>query len=160
MKVNPNKRSVNPFPEAFHEPSRKVHLYQDQKGATYGGAIPGGQPRLYTNTACKGNFNHEGLLTTGDPSKVTCKLCRDKIDTPLHRQMYGRANRPVLGGKDAPLLLDFVLKGSTAPPKARYRRTWLGKLVLQIEVFADEREANGFKRWRDATLEDLGIGIV
>jgi len=156
MKTNPHKRAVDPFPEK----PRKVHLYKDQKGATYGGVIPGAQPRLYTNTACKGNHNHEGLLTTNNPDEVTCKLCLDKIETPLHKQMYGRAQRPVDLIQTGQLLSFQLAGGPTVPPKTRYRRTWLGKLVLQVEVFGDEREANGFKRWRDATLADLGIGVV
>ncbi len=42
--------------------------------------------------------------------------------------------------------------------KTRYRRNWRGKLILQIEVYGDERLVAG--RWRDATLADLDRGVV
>lgn len=125
----------------FEERPRKVHLYHDQQGAEY---APG---RKYTNTLCKGNFNHDGLLFTDDPTKVTCQSCLKKI----------RRSRRAFG----------VTNPSTATPvitihasSIRYRQTLTGKLVLQIKTHYRDDGYKSVDGWRDATLSDLNVGVV
>lgn len=60
----------------FEERPRKVHMFKDQKGATYKSC---GDVRKYADTICKGNFSGPGLLTTNDPKKVTCTICLRKM---------------------------------------------------------------------------------
>lgn len=157
----------------FEERPRKVHFYHDQKGATFGL-----KNTPFANTLCKMNSNVPDSHITTDPELVTCKICRwdhrfaelkrkrnineayGKMADPsfgLHVQMYGRALRPnMLNGK-----------------RVRYRRSWFGKLILQVEdmvpVNYDESDPYETRslddvhhtgRWRDATLADLGGGVV
>lgn len=167
----------------FEERPRKVHFYHDQQGATFGL-----KKTPFANTLCKMNSAVPDSHITTDPSLVTCKICRkdhrfktaqyhDNMDVlgrkrninemygkmadpsayPLHVQMYGRALRPnMLNGK-----------------RVRYRRSWFGKLILQVEdmvpVNYDESDPYETRslddvhhtgRWRDATLADLGGGVV
>lgn len=60
----------------YFDKPRKVHLYHDWKGATYG---HGQKQKPYAPTLCKGNFSSNGLLTTDDHSKVTCQSCYKKM---------------------------------------------------------------------------------
>lgn len=156
----------------FEEYERKVHYHHDNSGETFG---IGNRP--FANTLCKMNSEVPETHITNDPSKVTCKICRKdhrfteltrkrnineaygKMASayPLHIQMVGRATRP------------YMVNGMPA----RYRRTWRGKLVLQVEeqvpVNYDDRDPYETRaiedvphtgRWRDAQLEDLGGGVV
>lgn len=167
--------------DPFEERPRKVHYFADQNGAK----IPhSGKP--FANTLCKMNSNVPGTHITTIPHEVTCKLCRQhksfkhilnaqygkfsrqsidydhvvpkeqaeriaKVTPGLHTQMFGRILRPKsLNGRET-----------------RYRRTWTGKLVLQVETSynnADPRDplviGQTFMRWRDATLADLDVGVV
>lgn len=146
---------------------RKVHFHHDQKGATIGITN-----RPFANTLCKMNSDVPESHITTDPDKVTCKICRKdhrfaeltrkrnineaygKMASayPLHIQMVGRGLRP------------SMVNGMPA----RYRRTWRGKLVLQVEEQVPynydpqhDIEPGGYTgRWRDATLADLGGGVV
>jgi len=60
----------------FEEKPRKVHLYKDQKGATYRSR---GKDRPFANTLCRGNHIPEGVITTTDPARVTCKRCQTSL---------------------------------------------------------------------------------
>ncbi len=60
----------------FEERPRKVHLFHDQKGATYGSM---GYTHPYADTLCKGNYAGPELRTTTDREKVTCKTCLRKM---------------------------------------------------------------------------------
>lgn len=160
----------------FEERPRKVHFHFDQQGATFGL-----KKTPFANTLCKMNSAVPDSHITTDPELVTCKICRKdhrfrelarkrninemygKMAAPYppdilpHLQMYGRALRPnMLNGK-----------------RVRYRRSWFGKLILQIEdmvpVNYDESDPYETRspddvhhtgRWRDATLADLGGGVV
>lgn len=162
----------------FEERPRKVHFHHDQQGATFGL-----KKTPFANTLCKMNSAVPESHITTDPDKVTCKICRKdhrfavlarkrnineaygKMAYPdavrdgflPHLQMYGRALRP------------NMLNGA----RIRYRRNWRGKLILQVEERvpvnydpADPRETRSLDevrhtgRWRDATLADLGGGVV
>lgn len=160
----------------FHDEPRKVHFHHDQQGAK----VPHSN-RPFANTLCKMNSNVPESHITTDPDKVTCKICRKDArfavlarkrninemygkmasayppDLMPHLQMYGRALRP------------NMLNGA----RIRYRRNWRGKLILQVEEQvpvnydpADPRETRSLNevrhtgRWRDATLADLGGGVV
>lgn len=48
----------------------KVHMFRDQKGATYSSC---GKTHKYADTACKHNWPVENV--TQDPNRVTCKRC-------------------------------------------------------------------------------------
>lgn len=151
----------------FHEEPRKVHLHFDQKGAKIGTSN-----RLFANTLCKMNSDVPESHITTDPMKVTCKICRKDArfkalinaqfgklaqteSTGLHMQMFGRALRP------------SMINGM----RTRHRRNWRGKLILQV---CDSRIANydpsdpydtgaaatEVDHWRDATLADMGGGVV
>ena len=176
----PFARQMHDFGEEqmiFEEQPRKVHLHFDQQGATFGL-----KNTPFANTLCKMNSAVPDSHITTDPDKVTCKICRKdhrfkaiqngrfgklgninemygKMATPypLHMQMFGRALRPGwLNGK-----------------RTRYRRNWLGQLILQVadEVPVNYDPADPYEtrslddvhhtgRWRDATLADLGGGVV
>jgi hypothetical protein len=153
----------------FEERPRKFHFYHDQEGAL----IPHSN-KPFANTLCKMNSAVPESHITTDLDRVTCKIClRDarfremKRKTninreygkmasayPLHVQMFGRALRP----------------GFVNGIPSRYRRNWRGKLILQVQdtvpVNYDERDpydtgpTQFTGRWRDATLEDLGGGVV
>ncbi len=151
----------------FEEQPRKVHFHHDQQGATFGL-----KNTPFANTLCKMNSNVPLTHITKVPEEVTCKICRRDArfrelarkrnineaygkmasSYPLHVQMFGRALRPgFLNGKPY-----------------RHRRNWRGKLILQVQDTvptnfdpATDIEPGGYTgRWRDATLEDLGGGIV
>lgn len=160
----------------FEERPRKLHFYHDQEGATFGL-----KNTPFANTLCKMNSNVPDSHITTDPELVTCKICRQDHrfaelkrkrninemygkmasayppDLMPHLQMYGRALRPnMLNGK-----------------RTRYRRNWLGKLILQVydQVPVNYDPADPWElrpiedvphteRWRDATLADLGGGVV
>lgn len=159
----------------FEERPRKVHFHHDQQGATFGL-----KNTPFANTLCKMNSAVPDSHITTDPELVTCKICRrdhrfrelarkrninemygkmaqPESAYPLHLQMFGRALRPnMLNGK-----------------RVRYRRSWFGKLILQVEdmvpVNYDESDPYETRslddvhhtgRWRDATLADLGGGVV
>ncbi|QHB80495.1 hypothetical protein P6F35_gp62 [Sphingomonas phage vB_StuS_MMDA13] len=157
----------------FEERPRKVHFHHDQQGATFGL-----KNTPFANTLCKMNSAVPDSHITTDPELVTCKICRKdhrfrelarkrninemygKMADPGflgHIQMVGRALRPnMLNGK-----------------RVRYRRSWFGKLILQVEdmvpVNYDESDPYETRslddvhhtgRWRDATLADLGGGVV
>lgn len=151
----------------YHETPRKVHLFHDQKGAM----VPH-RSYAFANTLCKMNSNVPESHITTDPEKVTCKICRKDArfkglinlqfgklrDQPgLWVQQIGRAIRP----------------GRVNGMRTRHRRNWRGKLILQVEVqvpvnydHSDPRELRAVEdvphtgRWRDATLADMGGGIV
>lgn len=168
----------------FEERPRKVHFHHDQQGATFGL-----KKTPFANTLCKMNSAVPESHITTQPHLVTCKICKrdhrfreaeyranmdvlgkDNInrmygkmasayppDLMPHLQMYGRALRP------------NMLNGA----RIRYRRNWRGKLILQVEEQvpvnydpADPRETRSLDeirhtgRWRDATLADLGGGVV
>jgi hypothetical protein len=129
----------------FEEKPRKVHLFRDQGGATYKSM---GEERPYANTACKGNFAGPELVTTEDVTKVTCKTCLKKMREPERMPAPERLTVP-----EAP----------ATGKRYRYRRSWRGKLILQIcERKHYSRDLNGsgcYDVWRDARLEDLGVGV-
>lgn len=160
----------------FTETPRKVHFHHDQGGATIGISN-----RPFANTLCKMNSAVPESHITTDPDKVTCKICRkdarfkrhiaakrlllDGFDKPTINEMYGKMAYPpqMYGRAVRPHMVNGL--------KARYRRTWLGKLVLQVEVSvpvnydeSDPYDVTGptqfAGRWRDATLADLGGGVV
>lgn len=135
----------------FHHAERKVHMFHDQFGATYGAAIPGGQPRKYADTLCKGNWEGPDVRSTSDPALVTCKICRKD-----HRFIAKQA-------AEAPSPVEKPKEGR----RTRYRVSFWGrKLILQVEVneiYAEPQpphDSHTYTRWRDARLEDLGKGIV
>lgn len=151
----------------FPEQPRKVHLHHDQQGATIG--ITG---RPFANTLCKMNSDVPESHITTDPTKVTCKICRKDArfkalinmqfgkfaptgSSDLYPQMFGRALRP------------NMLNGM----RTRHRLNWRGKLILQVcdtkiakydlcDLYATGAEATGVDHWRDATLADMGGGVV
>lgn len=157
----------------FTETPRKVHFHHDQGGATIGISN-----RPFANTLCKMNSAVPESHITTDPDKVTCKICRK--DARFKRQIA--AKRLLLDGFDKPSINETYGKMAYPPQmygratrphmvngmKARYRRTWLGKLVLQVEETVPynydpehDIEPGGYTgRWRDARLEDLGGGVV
>lgn len=152
----------------FEERPRKVHFYHDQKGAK----IPHSN-KPFGNTLCKINSNAPEMLTTNMPHSVTCKLCRShrdfkKYEPPLLDDIeFPR----VTGREQAERITKHILNQqfgrALRPPRTRYRRNWRGKLILQVEYSynnADHRDpldfGQTFMRWRDATLEDLDLGVV
>lgn len=60
----------------FEPYERKVHLFEDQKGATYQSC---GQERMYADTLCKMNSRDPQIQLTTDPNQVTCKTCLKKM---------------------------------------------------------------------------------
>ena len=60
----------------FEPYERKVHLFEDQKGATYQSM---GKERLYADTLCKMNNRDPSIQLTTDPKLVTCKTCLKKM---------------------------------------------------------------------------------
>ncbi len=62
----------------FEPYERKVHLFHDQKGATYQSM---GHERRYGDTLCKMNNRDPATVTTTDPDQVTCKTCLRKMGT-------------------------------------------------------------------------------
>lgn len=141
------------FPPRFEEQPRKVHLYYDNHGETFGL-----KKTPFANTLCKMNSTSAEMQITHDPNLVTCKICRK--DRRFRALVAARAGivQPAMPTPSKPAL------------RTRYRRNWRGKLILQVEELVpfnyDERdpyqiEPGGYHgRWRDATLEDLGLGIA
>lgn len=141
------------FPPRYVTEPRKVHLHHDNAGATYG---PSKRP--FANTLCKMNSTSSDMRITMNPDEVTCKICRK--DARFKAYTSGRSSvlelTPELATPSRPAL------------RTRYRRTWRGKLVLQVEAMVpynydpatDNHEPQYTGKWRDATLEDLGLGVV
>lgn len=165
----------------FEEYERKVHYHHDNSGETFG---IGNRP--FANTLCKMNSEVPETHITNDPSKVTCKICRkDRRFKVAVNASFGNVNRDygkmgypedmVKGG----VLPHLQMFGRALRPgwlngrRTRYRRTWFGKLVLQVEDMvpvnyddSDPYETRSLDdvphtgRWRDATLADLAVGVV
>ena len=139
-------------PPRFVEQPRKVHLHHDNAGATFG---PKKQP--FANTLCRMNSTSPQTRITMNPDEVTCKICRKDARF-----------KAFTAGRDTALELTTVLTTPSKPVlRTRYRRNWRGQLILQVEYSynnADPRDPRDlgqtFMRWRDATLEDLGLGVV
>jgi hypothetical protein len=139
------------FPPKYEERPRKMHLFRDQGGATYKSM---GRELKYADTACRGNYAGPELVSTSDVTKVTCKNCLKKIAEPERMPTPERLTVP------------------EAAPKAnrfRYRRSWRGKLILQIcetKHYMKDLNGSGYydewskEVWRDATLADLGVGVA
>lgn len=128
------------------ERSRKVHLHHDNGGATYGP-----HNRLFADTLCKMNSTSPEMRITHDPALVTCKICRRD-----HR--FRALIEPPPPVEPAPV-------GPSQPAlQRRYRLGWRGKLILQVaEPFTIQGPVGGIHtrlRWRDATIADLGLGVV
>lgn len=156
----------------YEDRPRKVHLYHDQKGATFGL-----KNTPFANTLCKMNSNVPESHITSDPDKVTCKICRKDHrfaelvrkrnineaygkmaatdSAGVHMQMFGRALRP------------SMVNGM----RTRHRRNWRGKLILQVcdtkianydpsDPYDTGAAAVEVEHWRDATLADMGGGVV
>jgi hypothetical protein len=144
----------------FEPHERKFHYYHDQEGATYGHS----KPRPFANTLCKMNSNVPGRYITTDPLKVTCKICRKdrRFQTVLAAVRLGLNSQYGKFAKSEPLRLPTPAK------RTRHRRSWFGKLILQVEDSvpynydpATDVQPGGYTgRWRDATLEDLDCGVV
>lgn len=60
----------------FEPYQRKVHLFHDQKGATYQSM---GAERMYADTLCKMNSLDPDIQLTTEPGDVTCKTCLRKM---------------------------------------------------------------------------------
>ena len=155
---------------------RKVHLWFDQDGAKIAGTS-----RLFANTLCKMNSDVPESHITHDPAKVTCKICRKDarfrvlINTSFGKLGQGAGNVNEAYGKHAyyPEAIYMQMAGRALRPgvvngmRTRHRRNWRGKLILQVEETfnnADDRDPRDLgqtvTRWRDATLEDMGGGVV
>jgi hypothetical protein len=92
------------------------------------------------------------MRITTDPDLVTCKICRKdarfKAFTVPPRPQY-----------------KLELETPSKPAlRTRYRLGWRGKLILQVAepftIAPSPDEIQTLTRWRDATLEDLGLGVV
>ncbi len=127
---------------------RKVHLHHDNAGATFG---PKKQP--FANTLCRMNSTSPDMRITHDPALVTCKICRKDA----RFKAYLAPPSPVE-------LITELTTPSKPALQTRYRLGWRGKLILQVaEPFTIQGPVGGIHtrtRWRDATLEDLGLGVV
>lgn len=142
---------------------RKIHYYFDNQGATYGQTMPGGSSGKFANTLCKMNSDVPETHITTDPMLVTCKICRKDARFKRIMEMLISQHRDT--GRFTP---EQVLGRALRPlPKVdnrkyRYRRTLFGKLVLQVctEHYGDARMTMSLETWRDATLQDLGYGVV
>lgn len=169
----PFARQMHDFGEEqmiFEEQPRKVHFHHDNGGETFGL-----KKTPFANTLCKMNSAVPDSHITTDPDKVTCKICRkDHRFKVAVNASFGNVNRDY--GKMAMYVQQFgralrpnMLNGA----RIRYRRNWRGKLILQVEEQvpvnydpADPRETRSLDevqhtgRWRDATLADLGGGVV
>lgn len=127
----------------FEPYERKVHFRHDQ-----GGARVKNSGRPFANTLCKMNSNVPDTHITTDPEKVTCRICRKDRRFAL---LLGTSTRPSHAG--------FL---------TRYRRSWRGKLILQVAVSVpynydpghDTAPGGYTTKWRDATLADIGVGVV
>lgn len=140
----------------YHEP-RKVHLFHDQQGAEYGSM---GKRHKYANTLCKMNSTSPQMQTTHNPNDVTCKICRKHTGFNAYVKVLDNAVRE----------FDST---PTPPPREAGRRTryrvsfFRRKLILQVETPVNVMDGcdpldtgSVVLRWRDATLEDLGRGVV
>lgn len=134
----------------FEEQPRKVHFYCDQKGATFGL-----KETPFANTVCRMNSTVPESHITTDASKVTCKICQKD-----HR--FKVAERAQAG---PPEVTQPAAKDTA--PRFRYRRSWLGKLILQVceDVCTNTDDPYDVypryaTRWRDAKLSDLVEGVV
>lgn len=74
----PHDASKETAPLLFDSPPRKVHLYKNRRGETYGGRI-GQKTRERPDTLCLGNWNPIHVLTTKHRDEVTCSRCLDEI---------------------------------------------------------------------------------
>jgi hypothetical protein len=143
--------------------AQKVHLYHDQEGATYRGGV------LFCDTLCKGNWNRQTTLTTTDPNKVTCQICRKDarfkamVDPLLpNERLYGSAK------VETSYVEPEGAAGPVAAPaptvsalRTRHRVGWRGKLILQVcENYPINSLGHKADHWRDATLADLDLGVV
>jgi len=132
------------FPsEEFYE--RKVHLFRDNHGATYGI-----HQRPFANTLCKMNTTSPEMRITTDPELVTCRLCLKDIRFP-------RYDRPKFDSRDTPILdtVFYGCRGIYPLPTPRYnalptrvRLSKRGRLILQVF---------DTPVWRDAKVEDLTL---
>ena len=64
---------LSQFPPRYE---RKVHLFHDQKGATYKSM---GEERRYGDTLCKMNSRDPEIQLTTEPGEVTCRTCLRKM---------------------------------------------------------------------------------
>ena len=141
----------------FEEYIRKVHLFHDQEGATIKHS-----GRRFANTLCKMNSDVPESHITSDPDKVTCSICRkDRRFKVLQNSRFGKLRI------DYEPALQHLRPAPIAGVRTRYRLTWRGKLVLQVQETynnANDRDPHDMgqmvTRWRDAKLEDLGAGVV
>lgn len=147
---------------AFDQPyERKVHLYHDQQGATIKSS-----GRLFANTACKMNSDVPQSHITTDLSKVTCSLCLSKKQAASRFQSV--ANNVTVSHREPDEFAQWCLQRERMKladgRHIRYRRSWRGKLILQVQSttyhIAPDMEEYTRVRWRDATLEDLSLGVV
>lgn len=96
------------------------------------------------------------MKITTDPDLVTCKTCRR--DARFKAYTTGRTS--VLE------LTPELMTPSKPALRTRYRVGWRGKLILQVDDLVPygydpaTDEVQTLTRWRDATLEDLGLGVV
>ena len=67
----------------FEPYERKVHLFEDQKGATYQSM---GAERRYADTLCKMNSRDPEIQLTTAPELVTCKTCLRKMGRLVREQ--------------------------------------------------------------------------
>lgn len=136
----------------FPETERKVHLHHDNEGATFGTS-----KHPFANTLCRMNSTSPQMRITHDPELVTCKTCRKDARFKAY-----------VKGAESVLELNVPAPMPSKPAlRTRYRVGWRGKIILQVEELynnADPRDpldlGQTFMRWRDATLADLGLGVV
>lgn len=128
----------------FQPAPRKVHLAHEQTGRKH----------KVANTLCAMNSNVPETHITTDLTKVTCKLCRQ------HR-LFGVARPQLDVIAPAPEIAGGL--------RCRYRRSWTGKLILQVcETVEANRDLDGggyqpktlVEVWRDARLSDLVGGLA
>lgn len=149
----------------FEEQPRKVHYYHDQQGATFGLS-----KKPFANTLCKMNSDVPASHITMDPSKVTCKICRKdaRFKMVLNMQFgkLGNINRDYGKMAEGPLYLQMVGRalrpGFVNGMRVRYRRNWLGKLILQVEeqVPVNYDDSDPTRRGRSTRCLTPGAGAM
>lgn len=106
-------------PMNFEPYQRKVHLFRDQKGATYKSM---GAERMYADTLCKMNSRDPEIQLTTVPGEVTCRTCLRKL------------------GRSAPELVELTPEKIAELRKA-YSKTEDIVRVIRVLEYVGERAA-------------------